>query len=383
MSDYEQTRRATAASLRAARDQILKTPVMVGFDGMVDTILEVVDKRRSADDYDPLQQMADFGKKIIAAAGKSANYEMVVKQIKLGGNGPIMANALALAGLPTTFIGGVGNPDLHEVYQPLADRCEQVIGLADPAYTDAVEFHDGKLMFGKHNNTRKITPDALRDVVGDDRLREIFAASGLIAIVNWTMIPYTSDIWKYLIADILPIVKQRSEPARIFIDLTDPEKRTAEDIAEALELISQMQPFAPVTLGLNLKESEQVAESLGIDTGDDPEANIEQTAAAIRKKLDIHTVLIHPLRSAAAARCVDGKETTAFVQAPYTKTPKLSTGAGDNFNAGCCIAALADLPLDQMLAAGNAASGYYVRHAASPTLDDLIDFVETMPEPED
>jgi len=84
-----------------------------------------------------------------------------------------------------------------------------------------------------------------------------------------------------------------------------------------------------------------------------------------------------------AARCVDGEETTAFVQAPYTKTPKRSTGAGDNFNAGCCIAALADLPLDQMLAAGNAASGYYVRNAASPTLDDLIDFVETMPEPED
>ncbi|QNN24464.1 carbohydrate kinase family protein [Planctomycetales bacterium ZRK34] len=382
-TDYPAVRKQTADALRAAADKVIASPIMVGFDGMVDTILAVVNKRRGPEDYEPISQMSEFGQKIVAAAGKSSNYEMVVKQVKLGGNGPIMANALCHIGLPVTYIGGIGHPELHPAYQPLADGCAECLPIADPGYTDAVEFDDGKLMFGKLNNTRLINPDAIRKHIGDDKLKAIFARSAVVSMVNWTMLAYTSDIWKYLLADILPDVKWENGQGRIFIDLTDPEKRTRDDLIEATQLISKMQEYADVTLGLNLKESEQVAAALDIATGSDPGAGIEATAEAIREKLEINTVLIHPLKSAAAARLEpDGSVVTAFSPAPYTKKPVLSTGAGDNFNAGCCIGWLAGLPLDQMLTVGNAVSGYYVRNAGSPTLDQLIDFVATMPDPE-
>ena len=58
--------------------------------------------------------------------------------MKLGGNGPIMANALASAGLSVNYIGAVGFPTLHPVFEEMARRAK-VIRIADPGHTDALE----------------------------------------------------------------------------------------------------------------------------------------------------------------------------------------------------------------------------------------------------
>ena len=54
------------------------------------------------------------------------------------------------------------------------------------------------------------------------------------------------------------------------------------------------------------------------------------------------------------------------VVGPFTPKPKITTGAGDHFNAGFCIGRLLDLGLAASLQIGVATSGYYVRHAKSP-----------------
>jgi len=43
---------------------------------------------------------------------------------------------------------------------------------------------------------------------------------------------------------------------------------------------------------------------------------------------------------------------------------------------------MAGLSLDQALLTGTASSGYYVRNAASPTLEALADFLDVLPQPE-
>lgn len=63
------------------------------------------------------------------------------------------------------------------------------------------------------------------------------------------------------------------------------------------------------------------------------------------------------------------------VQGPYTPNPKLTTGAGDVFNAGFCAGLLRGLDLAQALALGVFNSGFYVRRARSPTPSELIDFL--------
>ena len=54
--------------------------------------------------------MKNFGAKVSAAAGKSANFEIVPQTTKLGGNGPIMSFALSTLGAPVHYVGMLGYP---------------------------------------------------------------------------------------------------------------------------------------------------------------------------------------------------------------------------------------------------------------------------------
>src|SRR5262245_46066351 len=100
----------TAHKLAAAASKI---PVLKALVGFVDEIIAVVDKRQSNDRYDPVRTIGHLGEKISAASGRSSNYELVVKQMKLGGNGPIMANALLNIGLSVSYVGNLGYPNIH------------------------------------------------------------------------------------------------------------------------------------------------------------------------------------------------------------------------------------------------------------------------------
>ncbi len=131
-------------------------------------------------------------------------------------------------------------------------------------------------------------------------------------------------------------------------------------------------------LGLNLKESEQVAAALGITVPADSETAIEQTAAAIRAKLGIGTVVIHPRKGAAAANRTE----TARFAGPFVEHPKISTGAGDHFNAGFVTGQVLGLTLAESLAAGTATSGFYVRNAESPSVAQLAAFLKELPAPQ-
>ncbi len=383
MSTRQDVCQRAAEGLQRFAERARSTHVMVGFDGFVDSIIAVVDKRFSPTDYQPIGQIADFGRKILDAAGQSSNYELVIKQQKLGGNGPIMANALVEATLAVTFIGCIGAPEIHPVFGDFAERCHACLPVSDPGYTDAFEFDDGKLLFGKHSNIRTLGPRTIRDALGDERFIETLNRCELLAMVNWTMLPHTSEIWRYMLDDILPkLARPDGNRLSVFIDLCDPEKRTTESLVEAMGLLGTMQTYADVTLGLNLKESTQVAAALGVAVDGDPEAAIETTAAGIREKMGITCVMIHPRKSAAAARLEGDAVVTAHFPGPYVQQPKLSTGAGDNCNAGFCLGCLAGLDLQACLAVGTALSGYYVRNAGSPTLEQLALFAANLPEPE-
>lgn len=63
-------------------------------------------------------------------------------------------------------------------------------------------------------------------------------------------------------------------------------------------------------------------------------------------------------------------------QAHTSKKPKLTTGAGDNFNAGFVLGLMLGLSPDQALLTGMSTSGFYVRNAGSPKFEELIQFIE-------
>jgi hypothetical protein len=295
-----------------------------------------------------------------------------------------MADALASIGLPVTYIGALGEPELHPVFEQFASRAT-VLSLTQAARTDALEFSDGKLMLGKHEPLKDINWARLCDRIGRDRLGQIFADSRLIGMVNWSMLTQLGEVWQRLIDEVLPnLPSHPAGPRRIFIDFADPAKRTTENLQHGLSQCSAMQQHTAVTVGLNLSEACQVAEALELDVPADPEPAIESMAKDLRAKLDIDTVVIHPRATAAAAmRNRDtGAIDSAHFAGPFVAEPKISTGAGDHFNAGFAVAQLAGLDCAQCLCVGTATSGYYVRHAQSPSLRELADFCAELPEPQ-
>jgi len=359
------------ASLKTAAAQLDNNKVLVGFDGFVDNILHVVKTRESASKYTRMDRMTDFAERISSAAGLSANMEMVVQMQKLGGNGPIMANALGALGSAVTYIGNLGEGTVHPVFSEFA-KSAKVHSIAEPGVTDAIEFDDGKLMFGKHESLREVNWANLLKHVPEKQLVKIFSQSSFIAMVNWTMLTQMKGIFQKVASVIAP---QLTGPKRIlFFDLADPEKRSAEDIRDALKQISKFEKHFRVVLGLNLRESYQVGEVLGVPHPGESQVDVTSHALRLRELLDIDTVVVHPTQFAAAAN----EHGATCVEGPYTAKPKITTGAGDHFNAGFCTGLILGLDLAQSLQIGVATSGFYVRNAKSPKISDLSKFLKTL-----
>lgn len=359
---------------------------MVGFDAFIDSIIHVVDQRHSmtAEGFTRIATIGQFAARAAAAAGKSTNLEMVELERRFGGNGPLMAGSLGRLGAQVTYIGAVGRPDspyeLHPVYEEFGARCRMVIPVAPPAFTDALEFDDGKIMLGKPANIQAVTWEAIKDVVGVDELVRCVDRSSLIGMVNWVMMGGVEGIWSGLCDEVFPKLKApRSK--RVFIDLCDPAKRTDADIKRAIQLLVKMNVAVPLTLGLNQAESERIASVVGIEDknggGVDTLGSAMQRAAVeIRAALGIDCVVIHPREGAAGANAAGE---SAWFDGPFTRTPRLSTGAGDHFNAGFALAQALGMPLAEALAVGCATSGAYVRDAESPTLGRLVEFLRMLP----
>jgi sugar/nucleoside kinase (ribokinase family) len=358
--------------LREAEIASANWNAMIGLDGFVDTILRVVDRRESPKKYTPLDGISEFAARIGAAAGQSANFELVVQLLKLGGNGPIMANALASAGLGINYIGALGTPSLHPAFEDFARRVT-VYSFANPGLTDAVEFDDGKLMLGKLETLNGVTWEALTRAVPAAKLAKLLGGARLLALVNWTMLPHMGAIMDRLLTEIGP--KLKGDRRWAFFDLADPAKRTPRDIAAALKLIARYERHFRVILGLNFSESRQIGRILGLAEPEEKGQAVADHAARIREKLEIDTVVIHPVRFAAAA---DASGQT-FNDGPYVPKPKITTGAGDHFNAGFCLGRLAGGDIRLALQTGVGTSGFYVRTAKSPAIKDLIRFAKMIP----
>ena len=344
---------------------------LVGLDGFVDKIVTPVNKRHGmGEQFDPIETIADLGSRISEAAGKSANLELFPRFEKLGGNGPIMANALLSLGLGVRYVGALGKPSIHPVFEDFAEKTN-AISLADPGITTALEFKDGKIMLGNMVSLEEIDYNQIIQAAGEGPFLDLLSKCDLVSIVNWTMIPKMTSILQQLCDKVLPNLPPRDNRS-FFFDLTDPAKRSKEDIMEVLQVISRFQSHAETTLGLNYNETLQVCETLGLGTGDKSEDSLKKMATDIRRKLEISCVLSHPVDSAACAT----KDGAWWSEGPFTDNPKITTGAGDHFNAGFCAARLSGFSPLTSLSLATCTSGHYVRTAQSPTTNQVVELLK-------
>ena len=127
------------------------------------------------------------------------------------------------------------------------------------------------------------------------------------------MLPHMSDIWTHLADEIFPHTVGRRQ---MFIDLADPEKRTAEDIGAALAAAAAIRcAWADVTLG---SEPERGRMAIAPRVGLAPSPDAADEIGAIwpprfADRSDLACVVIHPRGGASAATA----DATASFAGPF------------------------------------------------------------------
>jgi sugar/nucleoside kinase (ribokinase family) len=357
-----------AQFLHANKERLAELPIVTGFDGFVDEMISVVDKRHSLEAYQRIETIADFGAKLSAAAGHSSLREIVVNQVDPGGCAINMGDGLAAFGLPVTTFATVGEP-MHPAFADYARQARLISWGREPGRTLAYEFADGKLMFSSVTQLQEFNPTALKTYLLDGQFVEACQRAKLIAITDWTLYPHMTACWEYLLEHAFSRLSGR--PC-FFFDLVDPSTRSIDDIKAMLTVLKRFTRVGEVTLGLNQNEANILSR---ITKGATRTAATQESAALQSQELctalELDAVVIHSVRYAVGSEA----GVSSRVTGPYCEQPVKSTGAGDRFNAGYALGQALGCEMEDRLTLACASSGYFVRNARSASLDELIAFL--------
>ncbi len=341
--------------------------IVSGFDAVVDTMVRVVGSRTSPESFEPLGTISDFGGWVDACAGRSGLREVVLDEECAGGCTINMGDGIASLGFPLDVFANVGQ-SRHPAFDPLHSKCKALHPLdMEPGKVTCMEFNDGKLMLAMLGHFSCVTPQFLKENLGE-AYRQACEQAKAICFTCWSLYPYMSEGWRYLQDELLADLPERPY---IYIDLADPASRSDEDILEMLDTLKGFEKVGRVTLSLNGTEANQLARLCQLPESDDAPEQLEALCAALRERCEISEVGIHLPQCASAATA----EEQLTVTGPYCAKPKKSVGAGDRFNAGCVAGQVLGLNLEERLLLGTQSSGYFVRQARSASVEELIDFM--------
>jgi len=339
--------------------------VTLGFDGFCDTILKVIRAKDEDRSTSYFESISEFGDYIIQKGEKNFSLELEETTTKIGGNMPIMANALAQFGPKQSCIGSLGVPTIHPVFNQMPSNCE-LYSFANPGLTNAMEFNGRKIILAEIGALNRIEWKELKSIIGLETIIRLFTAPDLVCLVNWSELDNSTNFWKGLLADVLPHVPHPSKKPIGFFDLSDCSKRTGASILEAIELLRSFSAYWNIVLSLNLNEAAIINNVLNHEK--DSEGDIERIGSRLYEQLAISTVVVHYSKQALVWDSSGLHKKESF----YVANPKLSTGAGDNFNAGFCAGMLMGLDAEISLLLGHATSGYYMTNGESPTISELF-----------
>lgn len=336
---------------------------LVGFDGYIDKMVRLHRTQGGTDYFSTVREFSDF----ISSMG-AMSADIAVHRIfeKIGGNGPLLAEALADKGIPCVCIGamGQGEAKLHPKYQALSDKVDWR-SVTDCASSFAMEFDDGKLMFGDAECFYDITWDNLCRVLGREELTRLFREASLLCFANWSGLPCSTDLLNGILTDIAPVLKDGKRRS-IFFDLADPSGKTEQQFAEFFSALEQLGSCYHTVVGLNPKECLQIYNRFygKNEPYFDPAMGEKLLEAFPADEIALHVAgSAYVGRKGGQLEKVDGR---------LIRHPKISVGAGDNFNSGYCLGMLLQLPPAECAALGNESAVSFMERGKPVSLSELI-----------
>lgn len=360
----ENSRQETIQYLEQNKGLLMKKKVMIGIDGFVDKIVRVVKSNDSDNNYTFFPSIGEFGQFIDSKAGMSCGIQICERFTKLGGNAPIMASALCSVGLNVNCVGALGYPVVDDIFNGIGENCT-IYTVGNPGYTTALEFEDGKVMLSQYDSLNSMDWSTFKNILGIDQMKDFFYESNIVGLVNWNAIPNFNRIMRGILDDIL-IKSSVDKDKFVFFDTCDISKRSREDALDFIKLVKEFNIYRKAIVGLNANEA-ILFYKVVFPNKEIPD--IKTIGDELYKELGCDILVVHTLLNA-LAWCEDK---FADVESLYVRKPKLSTGGGDNFNAGLCFGFMMGMGLESALYTANATSGSYVRNAKSPSYEQLIE----------
>lgn len=353
--------------------QNLKGSALLGIDGMIDEVMELVDSRKGATEFNKLTRLMDFGNAITERGTGGLAKERILKRRACGGFVCNTGRAVATLGLDTTFLGVFGK----EPFDPLFDEFKglaTLVSVGNPANIQVLEFIDGKIMMPHLDELIKLRWTDFVEKLGMERLVSLLDKD-IVGVGYW------SNMYDFenIMTAIVDICVANGRTKRIFHDFANLNKRTPEALDEALIHLGKLNPILPQTLSLNEHEGGILAEHFGIEYPEDVNNPISQdatlaAATAIREKTGLDEVVIHTLFYAVSATATNGN---AAAKQNYCESPVKTTGAGDTFNGGYMVSCLTDLSPVERLTMANATTLCYVSTGLPPTIEQLMEQLKT------
>ncbi len=340
---------------------------LVGFDGTVTKNSSPCNlKSNSHEDSLPIESITSFAQRIQSASEKEVGFNLDLPSEQIGGTGPSLAQALIEFDLNVRYIGALGHPSIHPIFQEFA-KITDAVSLCNPSVILKLQFDDGSISFSTSKDLSEITYAGIVKTLGEGALFDAISRADLIAIVNWSDTPNMTAILSALLDRVFPNLGPKEEGRIFFFDLPNSIHRTDGDINTALSTISRFRSHGQVTLGLNLEEAKRISSVFGKKLVEANEEGIKTITSHIRQELSLTCVTV---QSEASAGCAT-KEDAWWIEGPKGRDFQLRGGIDNQFKAGFITAQLIGLSTPACLTLAAAAADIYARSGKRPSIFEV------------
>ena len=341
--------------------------VLLGIDGYIAEVWQVVLSRASREDYRLFEKMTDLGESIMKCGGGGYSNEILRKRRTYGGFTTNTGKAVSRLGVTIEMLGMFGTNGVDPVFREFADK-NRLISVGEPGISIIYEFVDGKIMFVYVNEIMGFTWDSLIKAYDEEKLKKLYLDADVIAVGYWSLFPAFDEI----VGKLCGFGLNKNKKQRMFFDFADIRKSDRAPLDKTLALLAELNKDIPMTLSLNEHEAALLYSYHG-EVLDQREAPGAGTAEKIRAATGLTELVVHTPYYAASVSVTDGY---AVMPQHYCEAPVITTGAGDNFNGGYLAAMLKGLPPAARLQTANATTYLYVSRGYSPELSEVLEEIK-------